>query len=168
MKRYFVLSGLIFAMACGNSGDVAKLKADVDLLKSQNDSLTSQIAAIKPGLGDLMLLVQVHHNKLWFAGKEANWPLAQFEHDEIMETYKQAEQIETDRKEVRLIPAMIYRQLGEVQDAITKKDNKAFEQSFNDLTTACNDCHKTVNYPFNKIKIPDQPPYSNQDFVPAK
>lgn len=168
MKTFIVLAGLFFMVACSNNGDVAKLQADVDLLKTQNDSLTSMLQAVKPGLGDLMLGVQIHHNKLWFAGKESNWPLAQFEHDEIMELYQQAQRIETDRKEVKLIPTMIYRQLEGIQSAITKKDEKEFESKFFDLTQACNDCHKNVNYPFNHIKIPDQPPFSNQDFTPNK
>ncbi len=168
MKTYLALAGLLFLVSCGDKAGVEKLKADVDLLKTQNDSLTSLLQAVKPGLGDLMLSVQIHHNKLWFAGKEGNWPLAQFEHDEIMELYQQAQRIETDRKEVKLIPAMIYKQLEDVQSAITKKDEKEFESKFFDLTQACNDCHKNVNYPFNRIKVPDQPPFSNQDFTPNK
>lgn len=168
MKKVIILSGLFFVIACNNSGDVAKLKADMDILKAQNDSLQNEITAIKPGLGDLMLTVQIHHNKLWFAGKESNWPLAQFEHDEILEILKQAEAIEADRKEVKLFPAMIYRQLDSVQNAIKDKDNKGFEQSFNVLTTACNSCHKEVNFQFNDIKIPDLPPFSNQNFSPNK
>jgi hypothetical protein len=168
MKRFFVSIGLVFLIACGNSGDVEKMKADIDILKAQNDSLKKEVEAMKPGLGELMLDIQVHHNKIWFAGKEGNWPLAQFEFDEIMEIVKQAGVIETDRKEVKYFPKMIYPQLDSLQAAIKQKDTKVFERSFTLLTTACNDCHKEVSFPFNQIKIPDQPPYSNQDFIPNK
>jgi hypothetical protein len=165
MRNLFVYIGLFFLLACNNA-DVSQLKAEQTLLKDENDSLNKEIKAMKPGLGDLMLAVQVHHNKLWFAGKEANWPLAQFEHDEIMEIIKQAEAIETDRKEVKLFPVMIYPQLSSLQNAVEHKDTKGFEESFNELTQACNNCHKEVHFEFNKIKIPEQPPFSNQDFSP--
>lgn len=168
MKKLIVLSGLCFVIACSNNSDVIQLKADVSLLKAQNDSLQKEIDAIKPGLGDLMLEVQIHHNKLWFAGKDDNWPLAQFEHDEIMELLKQAETIETDRKEVKLFPVMIYPQLDSLEYAIKQKDTKSFEEKFSALTNACDNCHKNVNYPFNKIKIPTQPPFTDQDFEPGK
>lgn len=168
MKKLIVLTSLLLTVACSNNVDMVKLKADVDILKAQNDSLQNLVAALKQGLGDLMLTVQVHHNKLWFAGKEGNWPLAQFEHDEIMEILKQAEAIETDRKEVKLFPTMIYRQLDSVQSAIKQKDIKTFEQGYNVLTTACNNCHKETGFQFNDIKIPEQPPFSNQNFTPNK
>ena len=168
MKKLIVISGLCFVIACSNNSDVVQLKADVSLLKAQNDSLQKEVDAIKPGLGDLMLDVQIHHNKLWFAGKEGNWPLAQFEHDEIIELLKQAAAIETDRKEVKLFPAMIYPELDSLQYAIKQKDTKSFEEKFSALTNACDNCHKNVNYPFNKIEIPSQPPFTDQDFSPGK
>jgi hypothetical protein len=168
MSKYIVLVSLFFMIACSNNADVARLKADVDILKAQNDSLQKQVEAIKPGLGELMLTIQMHHNKLWFAGKANNWPLAQFEYDETLEIVKQAEEIETDRKEVKLFPTMIYPQLDSLQNAIKLKDSKKFEGTFVALTNACNGCHKEVHFEFNSIKIPDQPPFSNQDFSPNK
>ena len=63
---------------------------------------------------------------------------------------------------------MIYPQLDSLQKAISHKDVQAFTAGFTILTNACNDCHKEVNFQFNKIKIPDQPPYSNQEFSVSK
>ena len=42
--------------------------------------------AYTPGLGEFMSGIQVHHEKLWFAGKAGNWQLADFETGEIRET----------------------------------------------------------------------------------
>ena len=168
MKAVLVSAVLFLLIGCNDSASILQLKARTELLQAANDSLKQEVEAIKPGLGELMLMVQVHHNKLWFAGKENNWPLAQFEYDEIMEILKQAQAIEIDRKEVKLFPTMIYPQLDSMQKAIVSKDNQRFNESFNVLTTACNNCHKEVNFSFNKIKTPDQPPYSNQDFSTSK
>lgn len=159
---------MILLISCNGNTESDKLRADMATLQLQNDTLKKEIKDIKPGLGDLMLMVQVHHNKLWFAGKENNWALAQFEHDEILEIIRQAETIENDRKEVKLFPAMLYPQLDSVENAIKQKNNKAFEHGFTVLTDACNNCHRAVAFPFNRIIIPEQPPYSNQDFLPAK
>src|SRR5262245_49113865 len=36
-----------------------------------------------PELGELMILQQVRHTKLWFAGEAGNWPLAEYEIEEL-------------------------------------------------------------------------------------
>ncbi len=33
----------------------------------------------QPGMGELMTTIQLHHAKLWFAGKNANWALAAYD-----------------------------------------------------------------------------------------
>ena len=54
---------------------------------------------------------------------------------------------------------------GDYEDiAIAKKDVALFKRSFIFLTNTCNNCHQSVNYDFNKIKIPNTPPFSNQVF----
>ncbi|MEO6833090.1 MAG: hypothetical protein ABI378_11270, partial [Chitinophagaceae bacterium] len=56
-------------------------------LQNQIDSLNKKLAdTYKPGFGEFMSGIQVHHNKLWFAGKNQNWALADFEIHEILET----------------------------------------------------------------------------------
>ena len=39
-------------------------------------------ASYRPGLGELMNFTQMRHAKLWFAGQEQNWQLAQYEVDD--------------------------------------------------------------------------------------
>ena len=127
------------------------------------DSLVSIVSAMKPGLGEYMLSAQIHHNKLWFAGKSGNWDLAKFELDEIKETLDDAIAIETDRPEIKSIP-MIYPFLDSLQQAVNQKDTLAFKRNFGLLTNTCNTCHESVHFGFNKIKIPDNPPFTNQNY----
>lgn len=164
------LLGLALSLpSCINeSTKLRTLQSEINYLNAKNDSLEKEIKNVKPGLGDLMLEIQVHHNKLWFAGQGENWPLAQFEHDEIMEILAQAEKIETERPEVKLFRVMIFPQLDSVQLAITQKNTGHFTTAFTNLTTACNNCHTDTKFNFNKIIIPDHPPYSNQQFEPVK
>src|SRR5262249_46301319 len=44
-------------------------------------------AARGPGLGEIMALQQMRHSKLWFAGSAGNWPLAEYELDELKEGF---------------------------------------------------------------------------------
>jgi hypothetical protein len=40
-----------------------------------------------PGLGEIMTLQQMRHLKLWYAGQAGNWPLADYELDELKEGF---------------------------------------------------------------------------------
>jgi len=156
---------LVFLFGCSdNTSKIKELQAEVNALNSQNDSLKKLVSLSKPGLGELMLDLQVHHNKLWFAGREGNWPLAKFEYDEMLEVATQAQAIETDRPEVKLFKPMLYSHLDSIKKAIKDRDVHEFTESFYSLTNACNNCHKNTNFQFNKIQTPEHPPYSNQDF----
>jgi|SRR6185312_5176750 len=163
----FLLATLSLLLLFGCNSDNARLKtlqSEINYLNAKNDSLQKEIESIKPRLGDLMLEIQVHHNKLWFAGKNEDWPLAQFEHDEIMEILTQAEKIETGRNEVKLFKVMLYPQLDSIQLSITQRNADRFIYAFTNLTNACNNCHTSTKFNFNKIVIPEHPPYSNQEF----
>lgn len=165
MKLIFAIAPLLLFLSCTNEDTRLKtLQSEINYLNVKNDSLEKEIELIKPGLGDLMLEIQVHHNKLWFAGKNENWALAQFEHDEITEILTQAEKIETERAEVKLFKVMIFPQLDSVELSIKQKDADHFVSAFTNLTNACNNCHTNTKYNFNKIVIPDHPPFSNQEF----
>jgi hypothetical protein len=165
MKNLSIICAIILLAGCSdNTNKLNELQSEVNALNAQNDSLKKLVAEMKPGLGELMLGLQVHHNKLWFAGREENWPLAQFEFDEIMEIVNQAEAIETDRPEVKLFKPMLYSHLDSIQKAIKNRDAHDFSEKFTSLTSACNNCHKNTHFQFNVIQIPEHPPYSNQDF----
>lgn len=167
MRFLILLIPVIFLAGCNDNRTMIKtLQSEINYANARNDSLEKEIQLVKPGLGEMMLGIQVHHNKLYFAAREGNWPLAQFEHDEIIEVLKQAEEIEKERSEVRLFRAMIYPQLDTIQLYITQKNVEHFNAAFTNLTSACNNCHSATKFNFNRIVIPEHPPYSNQEFQP--
>jgi hypothetical protein len=122
-------------------------------------------SAYKPGLGEFMSEIQVHHAKLWFAGKYGNWPLADFEVGEIQEALNDIPKYCADRPEVKSL-GMIIPVMYNLSNAIKEKNEIKFDSSFTILTATCNDCHKATNHAFNLIKIPDVVPVSNQVFKP--
>ena len=158
MKILFFLFLFTIFFACSDSsGKIEALQTRLDKLEKKLDD------SYKPGFGEFMSNIQVHHAKLWFAGINNNWKLADFEIHEIKETLEDLEKYQAERTEIKSL-SIIYPALGSVNAAIDKQDLKRFKTNFTILTKTCNRCHQAVNYPFNDVKIPDSPPFSNQIF----
>jgi hypothetical protein len=133
-------------------------------LQARIDSLEKELAnTYKPGLGEFMSGIQVHHAKLWFAGQNQNWELADFELHEIMEALDDIKTFNTDRPEIKSL-TMIYPPLDSLNKSVQQKNSASFKSNFVLLTTTCNNCHRDTDHGFNVIKIPDTPPFSNQEF----
>ena len=124
---------------------------------------TTTAQPYKPGLGEIMSVIQMHHAKLWFAGINENWKLADYEIKEIKENFQTAKDFETDRKETGDLP-MIDGSIDSVLAAVQQKNLPSFKNSFQSLTNTCNSCHRSVNFEFNVVTIPTAPPVSNQEF----
>jgi len=162
MKEIFLFFIIISLFSCNNPAD--KTQA----LQNRIDSLENKLAhAYKPGLGEFMSSIQVHHAKLWFAGQNQNWQLAAFEIDEIKEALEDIPLYCADRPEVQQL-GMINPAIDSISNAINTKNQPRFKNSFVLLTATCNNCHHATNHAFNVIKIPDTPPFSNQDFKAAR
>lgn len=127
------------------------------------DSVKQTSSSYAPGLGEFMTSIQIHHAKLWFAGQAQNWELANFEVHEILEALDDIKNFNSDRPESKSID-MIQPALDSVNRAIVAMDVKQFSTSFTSLTQGCNGCHRATHHAFNVVKIPDAPPFSNQDF----
>jgi hypothetical protein len=158
--RYFSIVFLVFYLiSCNQQQESERI-----VLQNQIESLRSRLdSSYTPGLGEFMLSIQMHHAKIWFAGKNGNGDLANFEIDEIRETIGDINKYCTDRPEISSLP-MIDQPLDSLKLAITKKNIEAFKSSFILLTNTCNNCHKVTKHGFNVIKIPDIPPVTNQVF----
>lgn len=160
MKNLLFLIIIFSFFSCDHS--LSKTKA----LQQKVDSLQIAINdAYKPGLGEFMSEIQVHHAKLWFAGKYQNWELANFEVGEIQEVLNDIPKYCSDRPEVKSL-GMIMPVMYNLSNAIKEKNESKFDSGYTVLTATCNDCHKATNHGFNLIKIPDVVPVPNQVFKP--
>ncbi len=161
--KFLCLAVLFFVFGSCNQNNkkTKELEARIDSLQQKLE------AGYKPGFGEFMSGIQVHHAKLWFAGLNENWELADFEIHEIREAVEAVKKYEPERDESRSVP-MIEPALDSVSVAIQKKNVAGFKNSFVLLTNTCNNCHKAVNFSFNEVKIPETPPFSNQVFQNRK
>jgi hypothetical protein len=130
---------------------------------SQSDKNNKEI--YKPGLGEIMNVVQLHHAKLWFAGINQNWKLADYEIGELKEMFTAAQTYCSSRPEVKDIP-IIFPAIDSLNNSIKGKNIAAFKSGFTLLTKTCNACHQQNHFEFNVITVPAAPPVSNQDFTP--
>lgn len=152
----FILSFALFA--CNQQTD------NTQILQTRIDSLESKLAdTYKPGFGEFMSSIQIHHNKLWFAGQNQNWKLADFEINEIKESLDGIKKYCSDRPETNSI-GIIEEPLQNVTNAILQKNITEFRNSYTILTSTCNSCHQTTQHEFNIITVPTIPPFSNQSF----
>ena len=148
--------------ACNPQADkTQQLQIQIDSLKSRLDN------SYQPGFGEFMSSIQLHHAKLWFAGINNNWELADFEIHEIQESLDDIQQFNTDRLEAKTI-GMICPAIDSVSNAIKQKNQLLFKSCYTLLTNTCNNCHKATKHEFNVVTIPAIPPISNQSFKPVE
>lgn len=161
----------LLAVSCSRPKDdtaTAEKLADV-----QKQLAQIQRDAFKPGLGEIMLMNQIRHAKLWFAGENGNWDLAKYELDEIKEGLADAAKYNPVHEDApkpltELIPRFMNVPVQRLEQAIANKDAEKFASAFDTLSASCNGCHQAAEHRFNVIKRPAAPPLSNQDFTPLK
>ena len=158
--KYKLVIFLALAFSACNQPQADKINE----LQNRINQLEIQLAdTYKPGFGDIMSRIQAHHAKLWFAGINENWKLADFEIHEITEGIDNIKKYQFDRKESGLIE-MINPALEQVTLAIENKDPEAFKNSYTLLTNNCNECHRDTEFEYNIVKIPTSQQFSNQGF----
>jgi hypothetical protein len=127
--------------------------------------------AFVPGLEQFMNVILIEHNKLWFAAKARNWPLAEYQLGEIKEIMGDVQDFVPVFKSLPLadmLDAVITKEIAALEKSIGAKDYKAFTAGYDMLTQACNACHQGTENGFIVIKRPTQPAFTNQDYRPNK
>lgn len=143
-----------------------------DSKPAENKPAETKPAAAKvyiPGLEQFMNVILTEHNKLWFAGRARNWPLASYELGEIKEVMSDVQDYVPVFKSLPLaemMDAVIVKEVADLEKAIDAKDSKAFAAGFDRLTAACNACHQATENAFIVIKRPTRPAFTNQEYRP--
>jgi len=145
--------------------------AQLEKTLAEAQAAKSQDASFAPGLGEIMGLNQMRHAKLWFAGENENWPLAEYEFVELEEGFTDIVHFHPTHDGVpqpltEMIPSFTSAPMAALGKAIEAKDKAKFVTAFDGLTNACNSCHVAANFGFNVIMRPSVPPFTNQNFTP--
>lgn len=123
--------------------------------------------AYTPRLNSLMILTQLGHFKLWYAGAVQNWPLASYEMAQIRANMVDARKLHPDSSKSDM--SVMEGPAGDLDEAIKAKDSAKFTKAFSKLTAACNSCHETTGVGFIKIRDPrlspiETSPFSDESF----
>jgi hypothetical protein len=167
MSKVLIGLAVIFLAGCSQQQNVNSNPA----LEAKVGELEKTVDDLKPGLGEIMGVIQQHHAKLYYAGTKSNWPLADYELSEIQESLDDAMKFYPKFKEVpvpltELIPTMTKASIAQVHAAIEQKNEKSFVQAFGALSASCSNCHEAANHSFVKIQAPTEAMFSNQKFTP--
>ena len=114
------------------------------------------IAAMLPSPARLMPEVGARWWKAYYAAKEGNWPLAEFQVKEIEELIDTC--MITRPKYAQWMEPFIKDDLGGVKKAIKAGDWDQFEELFNESTKNANDYHKAADKPLLQWRLPEYPP----------
>jgi hypothetical protein len=127
-------------------------------------------AAFNPGVGELMnLIVQPRHIKLWFAGHEANWTLAEYEIKELrsaLANVAKARPVFRERSVAENVEMFMGGAFRGIDEAIRARDATKFAEAYATVNAGCNACHTALNQSQVVIKTPEQASYPDQEFRP--
>ncbi len=146
-------------------GEIAALKKEIAELKK---------SAYHPELGEQMLILQIRHARLWFAGQAQNWTLAAFELQEIKEAFDAVVEQNADhaifqpQRLADILPAMTKAPIMALRDAIDHGSKAEFEKTFDSLSAACTGCHKVAGTDFLVIQRPTAPLLDNLRTAPPQ
>jgi hypothetical protein len=117
------------------------------------------------GLADIMGLTQLRHIKLFYAARARNWPLVDYELDQLEQSVVRAATLYVN------IPVqdveMVSMPVRQMRAAAASRDAPAFGKAFDALTAACNACHRDASVPFIRIVSPKASPITDQDWSPG-
>jgi hypothetical protein len=128
--------------------------------------------AYRASLSDLMTAtIQPRHIKLGLAGQEKNWPLAAYQLGNLKGAFDRTAQawpIYRTNDMADLIAATTKAPMEAVAAAIKAGDAARFNEAYGQLTETCNACHQSTEHPLVVIRAPNESPFPDQDFRPAK
>src|SRR5262249_28998447 len=122
-----------------------------------------------PRLGELMILQQIRHSKLWFAVAANNWELAEHGLYELKAGFPAVTRRYPHAYGVTFAPVAAPVKAGglpQLAQAILAQGGVRLTIAFDQLTAACNACHQVTNHAFIVIQQPISPPFNNQSFGP--
>ena len=147
-------------------------RAEIQALRQQLDELKK--SAYHPELGEQMLILQIRHARLWFAGEAGNWNLATYEVQELSEAFDAVVEQNPDNANLQperladVLPAMTRGPVAELRKAVDARSKAAFEKAYDGLSAACTGCHHVAGNDMLVIQRPKTPLLDNLRVAPVK
>jgi hypothetical protein len=154
MKSLFVIITLIALIACWAG---CQQRSQAAGTQATLDSLRTLVNNLKPGLGEFMIQLKYHHDRLGEAIAAKDYERAAYETGEMQETAEKIVQLQISNDKLQQPFVVFYEKylqspLSILADVAAKKDAAALRTNFTALTANCNSCHHENNMPFMKIE----------------
>jgi hypothetical protein len=153
LSAVLAVAGLVLAAGAAGAQNNAK----------QGEDVATEVQG-SPRLNDIMVQQQMRHIKLWFAGDTGNWPLADYELDQLKDGFDDVANLLGGELAQQHVGGAI----SGLEKAIDAKSREAFVSAFDRLSAGCNECHRTLDHAFIVIQRPALNPYSDQNFSPRQ
>lgn len=143
---------------------------EIEVLRAK----TKRLEDMAPDQAHAMISAAYHFSNLWFAAKEENWPLAEFYCNETRSHLRWAVRVIPVRKDSAkrdvdlraILEAVENTPLKQLQEAIKAKDREKFVGAYKFTLESCYSCHKAVEKPYLRPRIPERPVESIINFDP--
>jgi hypothetical protein len=155
----------------GAAQQIAVLRTQVEALQARQSALQDKEAP-KAELGQQMLMIQIRHARLWAAGEDENWLLAQFQLAELNEALDDVVEQNGDHAALQpqklsvVLPAIMKPAVAQLRTAINDGSKSEFERAYDGLSNACSSCHKAADHGFLVIQRPRTPTLDNLKSAP--
>lgn len=142
----------------GTQGDSA---AQLAALRAEIETLRRAM----PGHAHVMTELDYRYANLWFAAQNHNWPLAEFYLNETRSNLNWMIRIRPTRRlasgqDLDISPVVKSVEdggLASLRTAIVKQDSKAFAAAYRQALEQCYACHKLIEKPYLRPRIPEAP-----------
>ena len=164
-----LISTLVFAASKPESA-----AAQAARIKALEQRVAQLEKRTQPELGQQMLMLELRHDRLWWAGEAGNWNLAYYMAGEIGEDIQGIIESNGDAAELQpqklseVMPAMLNAPLRNLMEAIGTHDKAKFAKAYDDLSAACTGCHRVAGNPMLVIARPKTPILDDLQYAPAE
>jgi len=168
------LLGIILFTGCQqqtdhHSGNDDKYRQQIDSLEKKLIDFQNEVKStyVKPGYASTMGEIERFYIKLWFAGQEENWDLADFYHHELEGNFELLEEYRSDNSATANMH-MIKPSLDSIHQSIANQNRSDFKTGYKNMTQSCTACHIASDHPEIIIRVPSKNPYDSQEFKSDK
>lgn len=131
--------------------------ADRTAIATKHGTMTlEQLAEMQPGMARLMAEYSERFWILYYAAKAGNWPLAKYEHTEMMKLGKIVPVVRP--KYADGMAEFEATHLAALERAITAKDWQGFEAAYRAAIDASDHYHDRFAKPFIRFRLPPEAP----------
>jgi hypothetical protein len=155
MKNSVIFVAILFTgMALINS---CQQKATEETLESEwigseEQEIINNIEFQFQGFSRTMMEVSHRYQELYWAGQDANWGYASYQHEHILEALEQGFMRRPEHEESA--QSFLNVALPNIEKAIKEEDQQVFSEAFTNLTSTCYTCHQMEDVAFMTITEP--------------